>query len=1009
MTEMNKIMTVVLVVVLIMSVVLFTMFEPDSTESENDVASEKDILGATNDYLAEGKNTMITAEALYANLNDGYTGNDPFILSVRSAEAYEAGHIPGAVNIAWRSVFTSENLSLLPMNKQIVVYCFTGHTASQTTAMLNTLGYDAVCLKWGMASWTSDTTVASGFYDRSTIGEFPYVTGTEPGTWTGGTRSSGTRQCGEDPVPSTSADTADTGTGDLTGIANDYMASGKPPAISASSLQDNLNDGNTDNDPFILSIRSSAQYAIGHIPGAVNIGFRTLFTEENLTKLPDNDRQIVVVCYTGHTASQAAALLNMNGYNATVLKWGMTGWTSDATIAPSYYDRASACYNYPVIMGTDCGTMDDGIIADSARVVLTATRGFLAAGKNTMITADALYANLNDGYTANDPFILSVRSAEAYAAGHIPGAVNIAWRDGFTEANLDKLPADKQIVVYCFTGHTASQTTAMLNTLGYDAVCLKWGMCSWTTNTDIAPSCFTNPEVSYTTVSGTEPGTWTRSTRQCGDDTTGDGTTEAVTGTIYDITRTVCSNYLAEGKPAAISAASLYENLNDGDTTDDPFVLTVRSSTQYAIGHIPGAVNIGLSSLFEDENLAQLPADDTQIVVVCYTGHTASQATALLNMNGYNATALKWGMTGWTTDTTVAPSRYVRGTACNNYEVVMGTSAGTIADGTIAGKTDAKILQEASAAYLEGGPRYITATALQALLSDTDATNDPFVLSIRSATDYKAGHIPTSVNMPWRSLFSVENLTLLPDDETQVVVVCYTGQTASHVTSLLNVLGFDAVSLLHGMGSWTNNTGISIHFNASVHQMVNPTCSGTAAGDMTTATRQCDDGDAGIGITFEGSSDEWEILRQACEGYIATVPTMYITNNALFNNLNDSYTANDPYIISVRSSTAYAAGHVPTAVNIAAGDLFDDATLATLPTDRQIVVYCFTGQSAAHVSALLNINGFDSISLKFGMCSWTNDTAITLSKCYDPDTAGNFDLILNSASPGVWADGVPAD
>ena len=688
MIKKDKIMTILIVCILLMGTIVFSMQTSDATENDLDTSEPGSILTATNEFLASGKNTMITAEALYANLNDGYTGNDPFILSVRSAAAYESGHIPGAVNIAWTSVFTSENISKLPTNKQIVVVCFTGHTASQTTAMLNTLGYDAMCLKWGMASWTTNATVASGFYDRSTIGEFPYATGAEPGIWNDGTRGDiGTRQCGDDPVPTTPVDTADADSGDFTGIANNYMASGKPPAVSAASLQDNLNDGNADNDPFILSVRSSAQYAIGHIAGAVNIGFKTLFTEENLTKLPDDDRQIVVVCYTGHTASQATALLNMNGYNATALKWGMTGWTSDATVAPSYYNR---------------------------------------------------------------------------------------------------------------------------------------------------------------------------------------------------------------------------------------------------------------------------------------------------------------------------------GTACNNYEVVIGTECGTMADGIIVGKTDAEILKEASKAYLDGGPRYISAAALQPLLSDADETNDPFVLSIRSAADYENGHIPTAVNMPWRSLFSVENLTLLPDDETQVVVVCYTGQTASHVTALLNVLGFNATTLLHGMGSWTNNTGISIHFDASVHQMVNPTCSGTAPGDMTTATRQCDDGEAGIGITFEGSSDEWEILRQACEGYIATVPTMYITNNALFNNLDDGYTANDPYIISARSAEAYAAGHVPTAVNLAAGAIFDDATLATLPTDRQIVVYCFTGQSAAHVSAILNINGFDSISLKFGMCSWTNDTAITLSKCYNPDTAGNFGIIV-SDEPGTWAEGTPAD
>ena len=796
--------------------------------------------------------------------------------------------------------------------------------------------------------------------------------------------------------------------GDFNGIANVYMAEGKPAAISASSLYDNLNDGNVDNDPFILSIRSATQFATGHIPGAINIGFKSLFTEENLTKLPDDDRQIVVVCYTGHTASQAASLLNMNGFNATVLKWGMTGWHSDPTIAPSYYNRATACMNFPVVNGTECGTLDDGFIADSARVVLTATREYLAAGKSTMITAAALHANLDDGYTANDPFILSVRSATAYEAGHIPGAVNIAWTEGFTEDNLALLPTDRDIVVYCFTGHTASQTTAMLNVLGYDAFCLKWGMCSWTTNSTVAPGSFIDPAESYPTVPGSEPGTWTRSgTRQDCGDATGTGETEAITGSVYDITRTVCNNYLAEGKPAAVSAASLYENLNDGDATNDPFVLTVRSATQYAIGHIPGAINIGLSGMFTDENLTKLPENKTrQIVVVCYTGHTASQATALLNINGYNATALKWGMTGWTANTTIAPSRYVRGTAASNFEVVIGTSAGTIADGIIAGKTDAEIIKDASRAYLENGMKFITAPTLRGLLNDTDDTNDPFVLSIRSSTHYALGHIPGAINMPWRSLFSIENLTQLPDDETQIVVVCYTGQTASQVTALLNVLGYNASTLKHGMSAWTVNTTIAPYgFNNTTQQAAYPTVSGVDAGVMADAiTRGCDDDIGVIGLTFEGSSDEWEIIRQACELYAATA-TFTVTNKALFNNLDDNYTANDPFILSIRSSEHYALGHVPTATNLAAGTIFDDANLATLPADKQIVVYCYTGQGAGHLSALLNINGYNAISLKYGMCSWTNSTDVGNS-CYTPDLAGfDFEVVLDSTEPGVWADG----
>jgi len=51
-------------------------------------------------------------------------------------------------------------------------------------------------------------------------------------------------------------------------------------------------------------------------------------------------------------------------------------------------------------------------------------------------------------------------------------------------------------VVYCYTGHTGSQTTALLNLLGYDATNLLFGMCSWTNNTEVAPKCFNNETAS---------------------------------------------------------------------------------------------------------------------------------------------------------------------------------------------------------------------------------------------------------------------------------------------------------------------------------------------------------------------------------------------------------------------------------------------------------------------------------------------------------------------------------
>ncbi|MFA7661910.1 MAG: rhodanese-like domain-containing protein, partial [Anaerovoracaceae bacterium] len=71
--------------------------------------------------------------------------------------------------------------------------------------------------------------------------------------------------------------------------------------------------------------------------------------------------------------------------------------------------------------------------------------------------------------------ILSVRQAVDYAEAHVPGAMNIPFGAGMQEAFAD-LPQDKTIVVYCYTGHTASQTVGILRLLGYEALNMSFGM-----------------------------------------------------------------------------------------------------------------------------------------------------------------------------------------------------------------------------------------------------------------------------------------------------------------------------------------------------------------------------------------------------------------------------------------------------------------------------------------------------------------------------------------------------
>jgi rhodanese-related sulfurtransferase len=257
-------------------------------------------------------------------------------------------------------------------------------------------------------------------------------------------------------------------------------------------------------------------------------------------------------------------------------------------------------------------------------------------------TADALYENLNDGDASNDPFVLSVRSADHYALGHIPGAVNISWRNIAKAESLAQLPTDKQIVDYCYTGHTGQVAQTVLGVLGYDAINLKFGMMGWTKNDDVLATTRFGPDTAQRDYAlETEPNEATETFDFPVVDT---GKEE-----VEDIIAAAADAWLSSDAAPVMTADALFEILNDGDESNDPVIVSVRSPDHYALGHIPGAINIPWQGMGKPENLAKLPPDK-QIVVYCYTGHTGQVATTVLNMMGYNAINLKFGMMGWTED-----------------------------------------------------------------------------------------------------------------------------------------------------------------------------------------------------------------------------------------------------------------------------------------------------------------------------------------------------------------------
>jgi rhodanese-related sulfurtransferase len=62
-------------------------------------------------------------------------------------------------------------------------------------------------------------------------------------------------------------------------------------------------------------------------------------------------------------------------------------------------------------------------------------------------------------------FVLDVRTPKEYAAGHVPGAVNVPYDQ--VASHLAEIPKDKDVVLYCQSGRRAGLAAAVLEANGY--------------------------------------------------------------------------------------------------------------------------------------------------------------------------------------------------------------------------------------------------------------------------------------------------------------------------------------------------------------------------------------------------------------------------------------------------------------------------------------------------------------------------------------------------------------
>lgn len=263
-----------------------------------------------------------------------------------------------------------------------------------------------------------------------------------------------------------------------------YLESTAKPVMTADKVKEALAAGDT--SMVVFDVRDAQEhFAAGHIQGATFIPFADWAKPETLAKLPpkEEEKTIVLTCYSGHKGAILAMYLRQLGYKAHALKFGMYGWTSDeAVIGKTPYCKMPAHEDFPVVTEptvaagghtappfAETGTPEEVIRAAGTRVIAN-------LGKPVM-TAEDLNAAITAGQAPG--FIVDVREADLYAKGHIAGAINVPMAGFAKPESLAMLPTDQKLILVCQSGHQASQAVFLLRQLGYDAVALMGGMMTW--------------------------------------------------------------------------------------------------------------------------------------------------------------------------------------------------------------------------------------------------------------------------------------------------------------------------------------------------------------------------------------------------------------------------------------------------------------------------------------------------------------------------------------------------
>jgi len=292
------------------------------------------------------------------------------------------------------------------------------------------------------------------------------------------------------------------------------------------------------------------------------------------------------------------------------------------------------------------------------------------------------------------------------------------------------------------------------------------------------------------------------------------------------------------------------------------------------------------------------------------------------------------------------------------------------------------------ATYLESNGNFINSDYVPAMIKTKevfDNRGNPKykIIDLRKNEDYVAGHIENAVNIPSKDMINYFENTLSPRDYEKIAFVCYSGQSASYTTGIMRMLGYDNVfAMKFGMSSWNKDLAKTKWSKNSTNDFADKL--------EKTANKKASKG--AYPVLNTGKTKGINILEERAKIALAKpYKSLLVKAPKLFENPTDYYTVN------YWPEEKYNMGHVPGAIQYTPKKSLGTATaLATLPTNKEIVTYCYTGQHAGFVTAYLQVLGYDAKALAYGANSFMNGVMKEKGKKWHPFSAkkiGSYELV----------------